>query len=540
MGKKLKSSERPEPSPLPSDAANQQHSPVAPSTTPVAPFLIDSDAILDTIADGVVIVNDRGEITRVNMACETLFGYHQRDIIGQTIDILLPDPNVSQSPAYDRNHYLETLLRTDDQTLGDNRHDVTGLRKDQTTFPIELVVGQGQSETGRYFIGIMRDVTARMRTETYIRERKQELLAVIETAVDGIIIIDSLGTVRTYNDACETMFGYSKNEVVGNNVKMLMPSPYYDEHDQYLRNYRNTRQKKIIGIGREVTGRRKNGSTFPMELSVGEIAGIDPTLYVGILRDITSRKQIEENLRHSIAAADRASQAKGEFLARVSHELRTPLNAILGFSEMMKCKSLGPLPDRYAEYANDIHGAAMHLHDLVADLLNLSRIEGAGYKLTETETSVTSLIEDAMAYFRSKRNDMENVQFKIDDTSALPQITVDTRMIRQILINLINNALRAIELNGIIEVHARHAANGSIEIAVIDNGCGIDAEQLRTIFEPFAQSKAYVAITRGGSGLGLPISKGLVDMHGGDLWIDTKIGHGTTVSFTIPKDRVIG
>lgn len=495
-------------------------------------YRFDSSIVLDTMVDGVVIIDQIGNIQLFNAACERLFGFRREEVTGQNVRILMPEPYRSAHDGF-LSHYKKTSER---RIIGIGR-EVTGLRKNGTTFPMELSVGEGQSDQGQFFIGIIRDITERKRIESFIQDRESELTAVIETAVDGIIIIDSLGNIRNYNHACERMFGYIKAEAQGNNIKMLMPSPYYDEHDQYLKSYRSTGVKKIIGTGREVVGRRKNGGTFPIELSVGEIARDNNPLYVGILRDITERKSIEEALKESIRSTEQANQAKSEFLARVSHELRTPLNAILGFSEMMSLKTLGPLPESYAGYVTDIYKAASHLHSIVADLLELSQIETHSFQVGEAIISARDIIDEALAFFREQAAAVQ-CKMTIDCADEIPKFKGDARMLRQVLINLISNSIRSIKTNGQIIVQCQYRDDTDIKITVIDNGCGISKESIKLLFEPFGQARAYVSHQRHGTGLGLPISKGLIEMHGGQLNISSTLGQGTSVVFSIPKFRI--
>lgn len=499
---------------------------------------LDPHVILDTMVDAVVIMDDTGAIRIVNAACERLFGYSRAELVGRNVKILMPSP---YRDAHDR--FVSNYLSTGERKIIGIGREVAGQRKDGTTFPMDLAVGHGNSPEGRFFIGVIRDVTERKRTERLIEERKAELAAIIETAVDGIIIIDSAGTIREYNPACERMFGFLRADAIGNNINMLMPSPYYDGHDVYLRNYQATRKRKIIGIGRQLTGRRKNGATFPLELSVGEIERNGTSLFVGILRDISERKAAEAAIVESRRAAEQASLAKSELLARVSHELRTPLNAILGFSEMMKLRTLGPIPDRYAEYAADIHAAARHLYELVNDLLDLSRIESRAYALTETTTTVADIAREALTFFHSANG--RGVDISVELPADLPGIRVDPRMIRQVLINLIGNAVRAAGAvgaggaGGRIRLTAQRSPQGAVEVFVTDNGHGIEPARLAQIFEPFSQRQAYLAGERQGAGLGLPISKALIELHGGTIRIESTPGEGTTVHFTLPASRTI-
>jgi PAS domain S-box-containing protein len=496
---------------------------------------LNTRAILDTMVDGVVIVDDAGIIKMFNRAAEKLFGYKDEEVFGKNVKILMP-------PGY-RDLHDGYVSRAVSEKRRDNlvtARELEGQRKDGTTFPMELSLGHGGAADQVFFIGVIRDITDRKRTEATMLDHQEELMAVIETAVDGIIIIDSLGTVRNYNAACENIFGFNKSETIGNNVRMLMPSPHFDKHNQYIADYISSGNAKVIGIGREVTGRRKNGETFPMELSVGRIDHRNSLSFVGIIRDITDRKLAEETLIKSAEQAEKANQAKSEFLSRASHELRTPLNAIMGFSEMILSKTMGPLPDTYSSYANDIHISAKDLLKLVNDMLDLSRLQGNNITLNKEITSIEKIMRNALKGIRGDSGKFGNtiVRFQVDD--ALPRVLVDPRLISQVIVNLVNNAIEAQgDQGGGITLMATQVTNGDMCVSVVDDGPGISNGRLQTIFEPFSQSEAFLASERTGKGLGLSICQGIVQLHGGNIWIESMVRKGTKASFTIPASLVL-
>ena len=222
-------------------------------------------AVLDTAVDGVILIDPAGLVLMFNPACETLFGYAAAEVVGRNVKMLMP-------PRYSNEHdrYLDNYARTGVKKIIGSGREVTGQRKDGSTFPMELSVGETRIHGLPVFVGIIHDLSDRERKERELRESEARLKALVETAVDGMILIDAVGEVLMFNPACETLFGYTAGEVIGRNVKMLMPSRYRQEHDHYLDNFHRTGVKKIIGVGREVTGLRKDGSTFPMNLSVGE------------------------------------------------------------------------------------------------------------------------------------------------------------------------------------------------------------------------------------------------------------------------------
>jgi PAS domain S-box-containing protein len=253
-----------------------------------------TSAILDAAVDGVITIDENGIVEAYNKAAERIFGYSPSEVIGHNLHMLMPEPYHS-----DHDGYLAAYKATGRAKIIGIGREVTGRRKDGSTFPMDLAVGESRNAGKRVFAGIVRDITARKQMDQQLRDSEARTRAILETAVDGIITINPMGTVLTVNPAAERIFGYSAQEVVGQNIKMLMPEPYHTAHDGYLEGYRTTGQRKIIGIGREVEGRRKDGSTFPLELSVGEAVAAGSRIFAGIVRDISERKRTEEELRQS-------------------------------------------------------------------------------------------------------------------------------------------------------------------------------------------------------------------------------------------------
>ena len=212
-------------------------------------------ALFETAVDGAILIDARGIVLMFNPACEKLFGYSADEVIGKNVKMLMPEPY-----RHEHDHYIVNYLDTRKPKIIGIGREVVGLRKDGTTFPMDLSVGEAKQEGGSIFVGIIRDITERKSAERALRESAGRMRALIETAVDGAILIDARGVVLMFNPACEKLFGYFADEVIGKNVKMLMPEPYRHEHDGYVANYLESRKPKIIGIGREVVGLRADGS----------------------------------------------------------------------------------------------------------------------------------------------------------------------------------------------------------------------------------------------------------------------------------------
>src|SRR5258705_311188 len=260
--------------------------------------------LTETAVDGVILIDARGVVLMFNPACEKLFGYSADEVIGKNVRMLMPEPYRHEHDRYIAN-YLDNRKS---KIIGIGR-EVVGLRADGLTFPMDLSAGEAKNQGGgSIFVGIIRDITERKSAERALRESAGRMQALIETAVDGAILIAVRGVVLMFNPACEKLFGYSADELIAKKLKMLMPEPYLHEHDRYITNYRDTRDPKIIGIGREVVGLRKDGSTFPMALSVGEAEQEGGSIFVGIIRDITSRKRTEAALQQTPAGLRRLAR----------------------------------------------------------------------------------------------------------------------------------------------------------------------------------------------------------------------------------------
>jgi PAS domain S-box-containing protein len=519
--------------------------------------------LMNTIVDGVITIDSRGRIIDFNPACETLFGYKLGEVVGQNVKMLMPAPY-----QHEHDGYLQNYRTTGQRKIIGIGREVVGRRKDGSTFPMELSVGEIAEGEDRAYVGVIRDLTARARLEQGLRDSEAQHRAVIDTAVDGIIIIDKLGTVRMYNPACEKMFGFSLDEVLGRNVKMLMPSPYFDEHDRYLQNYAETRDRKIIGIGRQVIGRRKDGTTFPMELSVGETMIGGKPLFVGVLRDITANKASEEALRRSEGdlqervieledardrlerhksemaelaaqasaarqAADSANQAKSEFLAIVSHEIRTPMNAIIGFARML---DEAGLTKPHGEYASMILRAGDALMTILNDILDLSKIEAGRIELEEVAFEVADKLKVIEELWRTPAQ-QKDLYLRMEIGEDVPAVVVgDPMRVRQVLFNLVNNAIKFTSSGGVtvrVSLGERTGTALELRFEVSDTGVGIPAEKQAVIFDAFTQADSSTNRRHGGTGLGLNICKRLVDMMGGRIGVESAPGEGSTFWFTV-------
>jgi two-component system CheB/CheR fusion protein len=346
-----------------------------------------------------------------------------------------------------------------------------------------------------------------------LSQADERMRSVVNHVVDGIISIDERGTITTFNPAAERIFGYTASEAIGQNVRILMPEPYRSEHDGYIGNYLQTGRGKIIGIGREVTGQRKNGSTFPMELAISVFRLNGERHFTGIVRDITERKRLEDELQqrlHELAEADRQ---KNEFLAMLAHELRNPLAPMRNALHLLGMPSV---PPQTTERALAMMGRQLnHLIRLVDDLLDVSRIIQGKIELRKEVIDVTATVHRAVETAQPVTDARQQVL-----TLSLPDAPVlvegDALRLAQVIANLLTNAAKYSPPQSRIAL-AIASEDGMAVIRVQDQGIGISAEMLPQVFDLFVQADASLARSEGGLGVGLTLVKRLVEMHGGQV-----------------------
>lgn len=367
--------------------------------------------------------------------------------------------------------------------------------------------------------------------ERIVTERTSRLEAIIHTAIDGIVIIAADGTVVSFNPAAEKIFGYQAAEIVGQNVCSLAPEPYRSQQDD-LKRFLETGVPKVEGIAREVVGMRKDGSIFPIDLSVAEFSMAGNRMFNGIVRDISARKRAEDALKTAKNEALQASQAKSDFVANVSHEIRTPLNAIIGFANLALKTSLN---QKQADYLGKIHLSGLILLGIINDLLDFSKIEAGKFTMESNEFCFEDVVGNLVAMVGPPAT-AKDLNIIIDVPVDFPKPLIgDALRLGQVLRNLLSNAVKFTE-HGEIVLTASHRklAEDSIELSVVvsDTGIGVTPEHLTKIFRPFTQADLSTTRRFGGTGLGLNISKRLIELMNGKIRIESEVGKGTSVTFT--------
>lgn len=365
-----------------------------------------------------------------------------------------------------------------------------------------------------------------------LRESKARLLAILSTTVDAIITIDDKACIQAFNAAAERLFGYEAAEVVGRNVNCLMPEPFSSHHDGYLRHYLQSGIKKIIGIGREVRGKRKDGTTFPMDLAVSEVRQSGRILFTGIIRDISERKRSDAERERLIAELEEKNSEMERFLYTVSHDLKSPLITIRGFLGMIRHNIQKGETGRVETDYQRIMQATDRMQQLLEELLELSRI--GRLNNTPRHVGLDELTREAIANVAGLIAE-HRVAVTVDP--QLPEVCVDRARLTEVLQNLIENAVKFMgnQPSPKIEIGMRSQTEQEPEVFFVrDNGMGIDPLYREKIFGLFERLDP----AREGTGIGLALVKRIIELHGGKVWVESPgVGQGSCFCFTLPTNE---
>ncbi|MEO5337598.1 MAG: PAS domain S-box protein [Magnetospirillum sp. WYHS-4] len=484
--------------------------------------------ILDSALDAIVTIDAQGRIVEFSPSAQSLFGIEAEAAVGRDVaDLIVPD-------RFRERHRrgLEEFQKSGTGRLLGRRVELHARRADGSEFPIELAVAAIQIEDQRLFTAFIRDVSAHRAAE----DARRKLTRAVEQSPVSIMITDRGGRIEYVNPKFETVTGYGMAEIQGQTPAFLksgdMPEDAYRE------------LWKTVAAGGEWRGelhnRRKDGSLFwefasisPVKDRAGEV-----THYIAVKEDITERKAAEQALREAKEQAEYANRTKTEFLANMSHELRTPLNAIIGFSDLMSGQIFGPLGrPEYLEYAKDINDSGRHLLDLINDILDVSRLEIQELDLDDRPLDVADIGEFCLGLVRSRATNA-GLALKLELAEPLPRINGDERRIKQVLLNLLTNAVKFTPEGGRITLSAGVEKDGWFAFRVADTGIGIAPEDIETALSTFGQVDGSLARKYEGAGLGLPLARRLTEAHGGRLLMESQVGLGTTVTVLLPPERV--
>ena len=498
-------------------------------TEPPQPDRAESDALFravyDAAPDPIVVLDRTGAIRSANQAAERVFGYSAAELPGRSVKSLMPEPHASEHAAY-----LADYPRTGDGKIISVGRDVLGRRKDGSVFPMHVEIASVKLDGEVCFVGHLRDISERKAANLALRENELRLRSILDTVPDGIIVIDERGAIQSFSPAAERLFGYASREVVGHNIAMLMPSPYKQAHDSYLERYLHTGERRIIGIGRVVVGMRKSGETFPLELQVGEFAAGGGRFFTGFLRDLTEQQESKrrmQDLQSELLHASRLS-VTGQMASTMAHELNQPLTAVVNYLEA--ARHLMEIDPGSTQRISGLLGRAVSQAERAGGVIRRLRQFISKGETEHRSESLNKLVEEALALALVGAG-QSGVRVRLDLDRSLPPVLVDNIQIQQVVLNLVRNAVEAME--GVdrreLTIATRAiAAERNAEVTVADTGPGIAPEIAERLFQPFVTTK------RSGMGLGLSICCEIVEAHHGHLTAAPNPGGGTVFRLTLP------
>ena len=502
----------------------------APQVTapPLAPPLACAGPTLDRLPMAVVVYRGN-QLIYANRTLLDWTGYADLEAIeaGRGLEGLFVEPNPA-SPA---------KLRDSGQALAIATRSGEGLAVEARLFTVGW---DGASASMLVLIRAPGEerLKASDRSMRELQTQARELRSILDTATDGVVVVERDGRIESLNCSAEALFGYEADELTGRPfVDLFAPESHRAALD-YLDGLALNGVASVLNDGREVIGRVRQGGLIPLFMTMGRIAeGTEK--FCAVFRDITQWKRAEEDLLNAKRQAERASLAKSDFLAKISHEIRTPLNAIIGFSEVMMDESFGPIgTERYREYLRDIHASGGHLISLINDLLDLSKIEAGKLDLTFTSVNLNELVRQCVAMMQPQAN-QQRIIIRTSLSPTLPCVVVDARSIRQIVLNLLSNSIKFTTAGGQVIVSTALTERGEAVLRVRDTGIGMSEKEIETALEPFRQLATSARWGSGGTGLGLPLTKALAEANRATFSIKSAVNAGTLVEITFPSTRVL-
>ncbi|MEZ0170120.1 PAS domain S-box protein [Microvirga sp. TS319] len=486
---------------------------------------ISLQLLVDAVTDyAICMLDTEGRVISWNTGAEHICGWSRDEILGRHLSIFHTPEDLASGKAALTLEIARDNGRFEEQGLR--------LRKDGSSFIAHVSLTPLKNGTGGLlgYAKVIRDITERVAAEEALKTREAHLRSILETVPDAMIVIDEQARIQFFSAAAERLFGYQASEVIGENIKLLMPDPYREQHDGYMHRYLTTGERRIIGIGRVVVGQSKDGATFPIELAVGEMRSSGQRYFTGFIRDLTERQKTEARLQELQSELVHMSRftALGEMASTLAHEINQPLTAIANYlkgcrrilqrMEGQDASMLEGAMNQAAEQALRAGQVIRHLREFVARGESERHIE-----------NLPKLIQEASALaLVGAREKGVRVSYRLD-TNA-PLVLADRIQIQQVLLNLIRNAIEAMQdapKRELVIASQALPQDGLVEVSVGDTGTGIEPEVLKRLFQPFVTTKKH------GMGVGLSICRTIIESHGGKIWIESEVGQGTVFRFTL-------
>ena len=492
--------------------------------------------LVESAPDGIVIASRDGRIVLINSQTEQLFGYSREELIGQPVEMLMPE-TLRQGHQHHRTGYFDQpIVRSMGAGL-----DLQGLRKDGSQFPVETSLSPIETEEGVLVISSVRDASDRKNIERALQEKNDSLeratirfRQLVESAPDGTVIVNRQGSIVLINSQTERLFGYSREELLGQSIEALLPERFRGLHTQHRTGYFSDPRVRSMGVGLDLSGLRKDGSEFPIEISLSPIETEEGVLVIGSVRDVTERKAFERALREKNDALVKADAAKDLFLSSMSHELRTPLNAIIGFTGTLLMRLAGPLTPDQERQLKTIQTSGKHLLTMINDVLDLAKIESGKVEVQLREMSCQEVLAEVVSALRPLA---ESKSLAFDAVFPVSSFLVRTerRVLNQIVFTLGNNAIKLTE-SGSIRLELADwpgQPDAWAAVHVVDASKGLRADEQETLHR--ALERAASGYQLDGLGLGLHLCVKLAALIGGRIEFQSEYGRGSRFTLLIPR-----
>ncbi|WP_103932291.1 sensor histidine kinase [Bryocella elongata] len=512
-------------------------------------------SIVESSDDAIIGESLDGVITSWNAGATRIFGYSAEEAVGQTVTILSWPGEEARVAAYlaklrqgERVDHFEVVRRHKSghkllvslslSPIMDDDGEIVGIAKIARDLTAQRAAADLLAERDSQ-LALLTEKEATARGEAIFERRFHELL---EHAPDAIVQVDSQGKIVVANFTAATMFGYAPGELLSLRVEELIPHSARAGHDQHRAQFMAANRTRPMGQGLDLHALRKDGSTFPVEISLSPVRAGEESFVTAVIRDVTQRREAEvrmrdlqetymAELRERQAEAERLNRLKSEFMASISHELRTPLHTVIGFAELLAEETEAQLNDRQRRFLDHIRKDSEHLLGLINDVLDLSRIEAGGLTLHTELVGLHAVADEAVESIRPYA-ESRNVAVHLAPSMNF-DVVADRLRLRQVLTNLLSNGAKFTPAGGSVSVRARRDGH-LVEITVEDTGVGIPTDECQRVFEKFYQVGYTPVGVREGTGLGLAICRQLVEMQGGSIWVESELGQGSRFCFTLP------